>query len=620
MREIWGKGVELMETELLRREHVNREYMIGLKSRNLLMNFYLEAGRGDVFESDIKDIHGGWEAPTCQLRGHFLGHYLSAAALRYHETGDCELKAKADAIVDELYLCQVDNGGEWAGPIPEKYLHWIARGKQVWAPQYTLHKVFMGLIDMARYADNQKALGIAVNFSRWFDRWSEQFTREQFDDILDVETGGMLEVWAQLYELTKDEMYPRLMDRYYRGRLFDRLLTGGDPLTNMHANTTIPEVLGCARAYEVTGDEKWRRIAEAYWRCAVDERGAYVTGGQTCGEIWSPKMQLAERLGEKAQEHCTVYNMMRLAHFLFRWTGDPAYMDYYERNLVNGIMAQAHWQGKFTHGAKSDHPDHGLLTYFLPMNPGAVKGWASETGDFFCCHGSMVQANMQLGRGIFFEDGGEIYLTQYLDSKAEIALGDRTINVTQRRDALTGLLSLSSENAGRQPFSDVTNQYPHQPDRHVQRIRVDMEAPARFSLNLRMPWWLSGKPTLTLNGAPLDISFETGCFARIDREWQPGDELSLTMPMAVTAEPLPDKPDMVAFLYGPTALVGLCDGQRALHVGGARPESLLVHDNEREWSNWKSSFRTTGQTEDIRFIPFNQVGYERYSVYFPISR
>lgn len=620
MREIWGKGVKLMEAELLRREHVNREYMIGLKNRNLMMNFYLEAGRGDIFESDIKDIHGGWEAPTCQLRGHFLGHYLSAAALRYHETGDCELKAKADAIVDELYLCQADNGGEWAGPIPEKYLHWIARGKQVWAPQYTLHKVFMGLIDMARYADNPKALEIAVNFSKWFDRWSEQFTREQFDDILDVETGGMLEVWAQLYELTKDEMYPRLMDRYYRGRLFDRLLAGGDPLTNMHANTTIPEVLGCARAYEVTGDEKWRRIAEAYWRCAVDERGAYVTGGQTCGEIWSPKMQLAERLGEKAQEHCTVYNMMRLAHFLFRWTGNPAYMDYYERNLVNGIMAQAYWQGKFTHGARSDHPDHGLLTYFLPMNPGAVKGWASETGDFFCCHGTLVQANAQLGRGIFFQNGQDIYLTQYLDSKAEIPMDGGTVTITQRRDALTGLLSLSSENAGRQSISDVTNQYPHQPDRHVQRIRVDLDEPARFSLNLRMPWWLSGTPELTLNGAPMEISFEPGRFARIEREWQTGDELSLTMPMAVTAEPLPDRPDMVAFLYGPTALAGLCDGQRALRVGGARPESLLVHDNEREWSNWKSSFRTTGQAEDIRFIPLNQVGYERYAVYFPIAR
>ena len=28
-----------------------------------------------------------------------------------------------------------------------------------------------------------------------------------------------------------------------------------DVLTNMHANTTIPEVLGCAKAYEVTGEK-----------------------------------------------------------------------------------------------------------------------------------------------------------------------------------------------------------------------------------------------------------------------------------------------------------------------------------------------------------------------------
>ena len=50
------------------------------------------------------------------------------------------------------------------------------------------------------------------------------------------------------------------MDRYYRRRLFEPLLEGKDVLTNMHANTTIPEVLGCARAYEVTGEEKWLTI------------------------------------------------------------------------------------------------------------------------------------------------------------------------------------------------------------------------------------------------------------------------------------------------------------------------------------------------------------------------
>ena len=37
----------------------------------------------------------------------------------------------------------------------------------------------------------------------------------------------------------------------------------------MHANTTIPEVLGAARAWEVTGDARWRAIVEAYWHYAV---------------------------------------------------------------------------------------------------------------------------------------------------------------------------------------------------------------------------------------------------------------------------------------------------------------------------------------------------------------
>ena len=48
----------------------------------------------------------------------------------------------------------------------------------------------------------------------------------------------------------------------------------------------------------------------------------------------------AARLGDKNQEHCIVYNMMRLADYLLRWTGDVAYADYWERNLYNGILAQ----------------------------------------------------------------------------------------------------------------------------------------------------------------------------------------------------------------------------------------------------------------------------------------
>ncbi len=211
----------------------------------------------------------------------------------------CEIKGKADHIVAELARCQQENGGEWAGSIPPAYLDWIARGKNVWAPHYTVHKTLMGLYEMFALTGNEQALEILSNWATWFHRWTGQFSRAEMDDILDVETGGMLEVWANLYGVTGKQEHLDLMLRYDRPRLFNRLLAGEDPLTNMHANTTIPEVHGAARAWEVTGEPRWREIVEAYWRSAVVERGYYCTGGQTDGEVWTPPGELSARLGEK---------------------------------------------------------------------------------------------------------------------------------------------------------------------------------------------------------------------------------------------------------------------------------------------------------------------------------
>ena len=168
---------------------------------------------------------------------------------------------------------------------------------------------------MYLYAKNEEALTIAIDFSKWFLRYTDNRTREQLDDILDFETGGMLEIWAQLYDITKDSMYLTLIERYDRHRLFDPLLAGEDVLTNMHANTTIPEIIGCAAVYEATKITRYRDIVLAYWKCAVTDRGYFVTGGQTNGEIWTPKHRQASRLGERNQEHCSVYNMIRLATF-----------------------------------------------------------------------------------------------------------------------------------------------------------------------------------------------------------------------------------------------------------------------------------------------------------------
>ena len=44
-----------------------------------------------------------------------------------------------------------------------------------------------------------------------------------------------------------------------------------------------------------------------------------------------------------------------------------------------------------------------------------------------------------------------------------------------------------------------------------------------------------------------------------------------------------------------------------------------VHRNHcMKWGNWKGIFQTKGQETSIRFVPLKEVGYEAYTVYFPI--
>lgn len=611
-------AVQLRDSDLLRRRRENYAYLMSLNNEHLLMNFKLEAG---LFSSDHtpSGVHDGWESPFCQLRGHFLGHWLSAAAMHFRATDDPQINAKADAIVSELARCQVENGGEWVGPIPEKYLYWIARGKSVWAPQYTMHKVIMGLLDMVELAGNQQALEIVKNLASWFLRWVRRYDRETFANILDVETGGMLEVWVQLYSFTKDPAHLELVNAYYRARLFDALLEGRDVLTNMHANTTIPEIMGAARAYEVLGDEKWLRIVQAYWDKAVTERGAYVTGGQTCGEIWTPMGKFSARLGDKNQEHCTVYNMMRVADFLFRVTGESKYMDYYELNLYNGIMAQAYWKGNFTHGQASEHPDSALLTYFLPLRSGAHKGWASRTGDFFCCHGTLVQANAHLTNGIYYQNEDAVYVCQFFNSDASLSVSGKTLRLRQRIDPLTGSNHTSSWSSGSQKIMETAARYPERPNVIYDNILIECDEETAFTLKVRVPAWAKGGARVLLNGEACPEAIQAGTFVSIRRAWK-NDTVSIVLPLRIEAYPLQDMPDMVAFRYGPMALAGLCSEERTLYGSVSEAASLLTPDNEREWASWKPTFRLRNQPVGMRFIPLKDVGYEAYTVYFPISK
>jgi DUF1680 family protein len=440
------------------------------------------------------------------------------------------------------------------------------------------------------------------------------------DDILDVETGGLLEIWAELYGITKEENYLTLMERYYRGRLFDPILAGEDVLTNMHANTTIPEILGAAAAYEVTGEIKWLDIVKNYWKLAVSDRGQYCTGGQTCGEIWPPKKELAARLGDKNQEHCTVYNMMRLADFLLKVTGEKQYADYWEQNLYNGIFAQGHWESNISHGAKSKHPDMGLLAYFLPLRAGGRKPWSSQTGHFFCCHGTLVQANFSFNRGIYYSIEDEyskgIAICQYFDSTLHYDIKGTKIHLEQWIDALNGRSFDSNLSTGIQAVNKITKENPHNPNVLKVVLFLNCDNPISFQLKIRIPWWIKGRPSVFIDDKMVQFVTKDG-YVFLEQVWE-HNALTIEFPKGINLWPLPDKPGITAFLYGPVVLAGLCKSENVLKLNPARPEETIIPDNEREWGSWMNTFRTSGQQTNIRFVPLYTIGYERYTVYFPI--
>ena len=184
------------------------------------------------------------------------------------------------------------------------------------------------------------------------------------------------------------------------------------------------------------------------------------------------------------------------------------YLDYIERNIYNGILAQ-------------QHPGTGMVAYFLPLRAGGRKLWGSETNDFWCCHGSLVQAQSRHDRYIYYRDGEGIVVAQYIPS--EMTSGDVKVSQTFFTEADDHVVHLGEDPADR-------------PNRWVIDMKVTASKPAPFALKLRVPWWVTGKATLTINGKPEAIDARPSSFLTLKRAWN-GENLRLTFPQVADRGP-----------------------------------------------------------------------------------
>ena len=159
------QDVRLLDGPFRQAMKLDQEYLLSLDPDRLLHNFRVNAG----IASTARPL-GGWEAPDVELRGHTVGHYLSALALMYAASpGDegARFKTRGDLMVAELGKIQEAQAKKfhtgYLSAFPEEFFDRVDARQRVWAPYYTIHKIMAGLLDMKFAAHPDTTAGALID-------------------------------------------------------------------------------------------------------------------------------------------------------------------------------------------------------------------------------------------------------------------------------------------------------------------------------------------------------------------------------------------------------------------------------------------------------------------------
>jgi DUF1680 family protein len=564
----------------------DRQYLHSLPPDRLLHTFRVNAG----LTSSAQPL-GGWEAPDCELRGHYAGgHYLSACALMYASSGDEDLKTNADVVVAELGKCQAALKSGYLSAFPIEFFDRLRERQRVWAPFYTVHKIMAGLLDMYVYTGNEQALDMVQKMAGWTAGYTGSLSYDHMQRVLGTEYGGMGEVLSNLYAVTGKDYTLEVAQRFDKKAFFDPLAAHRDELKGLHVNTHIPQVIAAARYYELTGDKRYRDIAEYFWDEVVSER-SYCTGGTSNGEGWnSDPGKLSTELGPSTTECCCAYNMMKLTRHLFGWNPDPRLMDYYERTLFN-------------HRLGTINPGDGTMMYYLPLAAGYWKTFGKPFDSMWCCTGTGSEEYAKLTDTIYFHDDDSLYVNLYIDSQLDWP--EKGLRFKQET---------------RFPYEQGST------------ITISSKNPVQLAINLRVPYWAQGG-SVKINGTALPAFSSPSSYLTLNRVWKTGDKIELSLPMGLHIHAMPDDETIQAAMYGPLVLAGRFEAvTKEMSYGDYEPKPGDQHkvpdisadpSKPTAWiepdAKQALTFQAVGQSQPLTLVPLNQVIHERYAVYWKVD-
>ena len=544
-----------------------------------------------------------------------LWHYLSGVSLMYAQTGDNRFLERSDYIIDayekyrdmkaalpqpdnadinpefkrildgKITLDNPDEGGyPWGGTVGNDF--------------YGIHKVMAGLRDAYLYCNNPKALKVLKEYAESVTDFVLRANPDLFDDLLDLEHGGMNEVFADLYAITGDKRYMDVSMKFNHQKVILNMATGKDVLFARHANMQVPTFVGTARQYRLAGNEVSYLATKNFLEMVYRDHTSCIGGNGYCERFGRPG-EISKRLGFTANETCNTYNMMKTALNYFMSTGELKHMDYFEKALYNHILA-------------SQDPESGGVTYYTSSAPGGFKSYSKgyDLEGVWCCVGTGMENHSKYGEAVFFNNGKDLFVNLFIPS--EVNWKEKGLKVRMETNF---------------PEEDI--------------ITLDILENAGFDkqIYIRYPSWVKRSVRVWINNNPMDIKERRGEYIRLNHNWKKGDKIKIEMPRDFRFEPAPDDPYLVAVCYGPLVLAGalgtdgmpdsdlvryslqhnnreaLVDDIPVLSVNKVNPDSWLKQEAPLKFKGVKAGI-AAGKTKDITLIPYYKTHHQRYVLYW----
>ncbi len=255
-----------------------------------------------------------------------------------------------------------------------------------------------------------------------------------------------------------------------------------------HAVRMMYLTTGVTDLYLENGDTSLLDAMQRLWT-HMTTRQMYVSGGLGAryeGEAFGEDYELPN--ARAYTETCAAIGSVMWNARMLAATGAAKYADLLEHTLYNAVLPGWSQDGE---------------AYFY-QNPLADEGHHRRKAWFgcACCPPNVARLMASLPGYVYSTAGSEVWVNLYVNSEASLPVPGQDVKLIQRTD------------------------YPWDG-----KVELTVGTAAHFALNLRIPAWARGA-SLSVNGEAQPTP-QPETYARVERDWQAGDSVTLELPMPV---------------------------------------------------------------------------------------